>query len=139
MKWLLIGLVLGLVACGDDDGGTQVDASDDDAGGEDASLRDAADTDAGGDAGPISCGPLTGRTPGCDTCLRANCCFELAACGSDLTCPDLVACLRTCDDADASNDCTATCVGTHGLSSAYNPLVLCGAGACAAECPFASP
>ncbi len=134
MKWFLIVLALGLTACGDDDGSVTVDSGDHDSGADDAG-----NTDAGSDAGPISCGPLVARTPDCGACMQANCCFELDACGDETICSNLVACLRTCDDVDASTDCAADCSATHGFSSSYNLLVICVAEDCDTECPFNSP
>lgn len=145
MKWFLCCvLTLGLLACGDDDGGSpNHDAGDDDAGHTDAGdtdaiVADASKGDAGNDAATESCGPLIGRTDACDACLRDSCCFELNACGSDAACNALVQCLRGCDEADAATDCMGTCVSA-GVPSTYNPLLICGANGCADECPFSSP
>jgi hypothetical protein len=141
MKWLLWSvLAIGLLACGDDDGGRTVDAGDNDAGATDAATQaDAAD------GAVVGCGPLTGRTTECDTCLQANCCTALAACGNDIHCSLLVPCLRACDEPDAATDCMSACIADHGVPSTYNPLVLCGSGTgvgegkCKTECPFSSP
>lgn len=135
MKWMLWSvLAIGLVACGDDDVGTVMDASDDDGG----NAADSATPDAA-DGAVVSCGPLTGRTTECDDCLQANCCVTLAACGNDIHCGLLVPCLRGCDDPDASTDCMSGCISGHGVPPTYNPLVLCGANNCATDCPFSSP
>lgn len=139
MKWLLISVALGLMACGDDDGSVATDAGDRDSGAHDASANNDAGNDAGNDGGPISCGPLTARTPDCGTCMNRNCCFELGACGDDAICTNLVACLRTCDDADASTDCPADCSASEGFSPLYNLLVICVDDGCDTECPFSSP
>lgn len=139
MKWFVCGVVaVALVACGDDDEGVR-DAAVQDAADQDSGSEDAGSTDAATDSAVMSCGPLMGRTPACNTCLQAACCTELAACGGDPDCAGLVSCFRACDEPDGSMDCMSACVTTHGVSPAYNPLLLCGADDCMTECPFSSP
>lgn len=143
MKWFVFGAAaVALMACGDDDADVRdaaaQDAAEDDAGAEDSGSVDAT-ADSAADSAVMSCGPVMGRTGECDSCLQAACCSALNACGGDPDCVGLVTCLRACDEPDASTECMSACVATHGVSPAYNPLLLCGAADCAAECPFTSP
>jgi hypothetical protein len=130
--------VLTLVGCaqilGADDyqkapAGPLLDPADGGEAGTDGGATDAATT------WPIdrrACG-LPYGSPGCETCVAAQCCAESAACSRDPGCAPYAACLGACN---GDPTCRATCgaSGSPPSSDAGSALSACLAAQCESEC-----
>lgn len=63
----------------------------------------------------------------CNMCTKAQCCDELSACDSDMTCSCIIDCV---DDGGDPNGCQTTC----GNSPLFDGLTGCVIGACLLQC-----
>ena len=88
--------------------------------------------------------PFMYNDAACGSCAETNCCPELQACGSDMTCLEFFQCRLTCIDAMTDNAITKTCLETCDTTHAagkvfYDAVTTCTDTKCQMECPQSEP